>query len=176
MYPEWYRSLFLVTLNQTSLLLEECMKFAKWMIAGALGVFTLGANPTISLGQGHSHGKSHDKHGEDGDRGEHYYRDHDRDALPDWYEDHRNELPPGLAKKDQLPPGLEKQLVPWGTLPPGLQKHLQPCSEDPERRLPPPPPGCAHVLIGGHIVLMNRHASVVVDIFHLEVSLVGGGA
>lgn len=33
-------------------------------------------------------------------------------------------LPPGLAKRATLPPGLQKQLHERGTLPPGLQKHL----------------------------------------------------
>ena len=51
----------------------------------------------------------------------------------------------------------------------GLQKRLQPCPENLERRLPPPPPECDHVLVGGHIVLLNRRTSVVVDIVHFEV-------
>jgi hypothetical protein len=67
-----------------------------------------------------------------------------------------------------LPPGLEKQLVRRGTLPPGLQKRLQPCPEELERRLPPPPPGCAHVLIGGRLVLLNRRTNIIVDIFQFE--------
>jgi hypothetical protein len=33
-------------------------------------------------------------------------------------------LPPGLAKRSQLPPGLAKQLRETGQLPPGLQKRL----------------------------------------------------
>jgi hypothetical protein len=49
-----------------------------------------------------------------------------------------------------LPPELEKQLVQRGTLPPGLQKRLQTCPEEFERRLPPPPPDCAQLVIGGH--------------------------
>src|SRR5574341_1561384 len=35
-------------------------------------------------------------------------------------------LPPGLAKRERLPPGLQKQLRRNGTLPPGLQKKLEP--------------------------------------------------
>ncbi len=35
-------------------------------------------------------------------------------------------LPPGLAKRDQLPPGLEKHLLKHGSLPPGLQKKIDP--------------------------------------------------
>jgi hypothetical protein len=143
------------------------MKSTKWMFAGALGMLMLTGN--FALAQGHGNGKGHEKHGDDDDQSEHYYKDHDREAIRRWYDDHESNLPPGLAKRDQLPPGLEKQLVRRGTLPPGLQKRLQPCPEDLERRLPPPPPDCAHVLIGGHIVLINRQTSVVVDIFHLEI-------
>src|SRR5438874_6648291 len=35
-------------------------------------------------------------------------------------------LPPGLAKRESLPPGLRAQLREHGTLPPGLQKRLVP--------------------------------------------------
>ncbi len=35
-------------------------------------------------------------------------------------------LPPGLAKRDRLPPGLEKHLLKHGSLPPGLQKKIDP--------------------------------------------------
>jgi hypothetical protein len=64
-----------------------------------------------------------------------------------------------------LPPGLEKQLVRNGTLPPGLQKRLYPAPVELERQLPPPPPDCAHVLVSGHIVLLNRKTNVIVDVF-----------
>ena len=141
------------------------MKSKKWIFAVALG-FLL-ATSSSALGQGKGHGKGHNKHGDDDDQGEQYYRDHDRD-IRGWYDGHQSNLPPGLAKKDRLPPGLEKQLVRRGELPPGLQKRLQPCPEDLERQLPPPPPDCAHVLIGGHIVLLNRRTNIVVDIFHFE--------
>ncbi len=45
-------------------------------------------------------------------------------------DDHQSNLPPGLARKDQLPPGLERQLVRRGTLPPGLEKRIRPCPEE----------------------------------------------
>lgn len=34
-------------------------------------------------------------------------------------------LPPGLAGRDRLPPGLERQLRETGSLPPGLQRQLE---------------------------------------------------
>jgi hypothetical protein len=65
-----------------------------------------------------------------------------------------------------LPPGLERQLRVRGTLPPGLQKKMVPVPVEFEERLPPPPAGCAHVFIGGNVVLVNRSSYVVLDIFH----------
>lgn len=143
------------------------MKMTRRMFVGSLGSFMLTGGIALAQGQGHGHGKGHNKHRDDDDEGEHYYRDRDRD-LREWYDGHQSNLPPGLAKRDQLPPGLEKQLARRGTLPPGLQKRIQPCPEELEQRLPPPPPDCAHVLIGGHIVLLNRRTNIVVDIFHFE--------
>jgi len=147
------------------------MKLAKWMVGGALvGCLVFGQN-ALAQGnsQGHGHGKGHDKHGDDDDHdGDHgYYYGHDK-QVHDWYNAHGTNLPPGLAKKDHLPPGLEKQLVRKGTLPPGLQKKIEPCPPELVHYLPPPPPDCANVLIGGHIVLLNRKTNVVVDFMHVE--------
>jgi Ni/Co efflux regulator RcnB len=141
------------------------MKIGKWIAAVAVTIVL--SSGSIALAQGKGHGKGHDKKGDD-DQDAEFYKDHDRQELRGWYDGHRDQLPPGLAKKDRLPPGLEKQLVRRGTLPPGLQKRLQPCPEELERRLPPPPPDCAHVVIGGHLVLLNRRTNIIVDVFHFE--------
>ena len=126
-------------------------------------------------GHGHAYGHDKDKkdkhdgdedrEGRGNDRG--YYRDHDRD-LRGWYAGHREHLPPGLAKRDELPPGLERQLVARGTLPPGLRSRMHPCPVEVERYLPPPPEGYMHTAIGGHIVLVNRRTFFVLDVFHFE--------
>ena len=50
------------------------MKSIKWMFAFALSFFVLAAGS--ALAQGNGHGKGHNKHGDDDDQGEHYYRDH----------------------------------------------------------------------------------------------------
>lgn len=84
-----------------------------------------------------------------------------------WYAEHHDHLPPGLRDRDRLPPELERQLIVRGTLPPGLRAKMFPCPEELERRLPPPP-DCAHVLIGGHVVLLNRANFQIVDVFHFE--------
>src|ERR1700686_2400841 len=128
-------------------------------------------SPTISTkARGH---ENHDREGdqaddngaggrEKGNRG--HYRDHDRE-LHDWYRGHEGHLPPGLAKRDALPPGLERQLVVRGTLPPGLQRRMHPCPQEVEQYLPPAPVGYMHTVIGGHIALVNRKTFVVLDVF-----------
>jgi Ni/Co efflux regulator RcnB len=147
----------------------------KWMMACATAVFFFSGRAALAQenGEGHGHGKGHEKHDHDRDdneeHGEHHYDGHDRE-MRQWYSEHRNNLPPGLAKRDRLPPGLERQLVVRGTLPPGLQRKILPVPQDLDRCLPPPPPDCRHVVIGGHIVLLNARTNLVVDIFHFELN------
>lgn len=116
---------------------------------------------------GHGHGYGHEKKADrdDDDRGRGHYRDRDR-QLHEWYEEHRWNLPPGLAKRDELPPGLQRQLAARGTLPPGLQKKMRPCPVEVEQMLPPPPVGYVHTVIGGNIVLVNTKTFFVLDVFH----------
>src|SRR5215472_17314070 len=144
--------------------MEGKMRNAKWMAAAALGVLMLTSSCSHAYGQGKGKGKGHNKHGDDG-QGEQYYGARDRDEARVWYNRHESNLPPGLAKRDRLPPGLEKQLARNGTLPPGLQKRIQPVPVELERRLPPPPPDCSHLFISGHIVLLNRKTNLIVDVF-----------
>ena len=117
------------------------MKAFRWMLAGAFGILLISGSPALAQGnsQGHGHGKGHDKHHDDDDRDEHnaYRYDYHEQAIRGWYSTSENHLPSGLAKKDRLPPGLEKQLVRNGTLPPGLQKRLYPAPAELERCLPP---------------------------------------
>ena len=140
-------------------------------LVGATLILSVGLTPAFAdhdhhggNGKGHGNAYGHEKHDRDDDRG--YYRDRDRD-LHDWYRAHYNHLPPGLAKRDRLPPGLERQLVVRGTLPPGLRREMHPCPVEVVRYLPPPP-GYMHTVIGGHIVLVNSKTFFVLDVFHFE--------
>ncbi|MGH8545711.1 MAG: hypothetical protein ACREX3_19230, partial [Gammaproteobacteria bacterium] len=73
----------------------------------------------------------------DKDRPEHFLPE-ERRIIREYY--HRSApskgLPPGLAKKGKLPPGLQKHLVKNGRLPPGLQKRLEPLPRELDVRLP----------------------------------------
>ena len=140
---------------------------------GTVAMLALVSSFALAQGNGKGHGNSHgnNKHGDDDNVPSYAFNDHDRDATRAWYDDHRDSLPPGLAKKDRLPPGLERQLAERGTLPPGLQKNIMPVPRDLEQRLPPPPAdcGCRHVIIGGNVVLLNKKTNYVYSVLHFEI-------
>jgi Ni/Co efflux regulator RcnB len=72
-----------------------------------------------------------------------------------------DEMPPGLAKKENLPPGLQKQLQKNGTLPPGLAKRDLPSGL--EGRLPKRK-GQKRLIVGNDVVLIERATGLVLDI------------
>ncbi len=91
---------------------------------------------------------------------------HQEDTIRDWFSDQNNlrNLPPGLAKQDHLPHGLERQLHKKGTLPPGLQRHLQPLPRSLVRLLPRVPFDVVRGVIGPHVVLFELETNEVLDI------------
>ena len=76
-------------------------------------------------------------------------------------------LPPGLAKRESLPPGLEKQLRRKGTLPPGLEKKLVSFPPDLDGRLTRLPEGHGRVFLA-NIALILGPARVIIDIFDVR--------
>jgi hypothetical protein len=122
-------------------------------------------------GNGKDKGKGHNKQKDDqgenqGGYVQYGFGPHDREVIQTYYSGHKSGLPPGLAKRGgNLPPGLEKQLQRNGTLPPGLQKKLEPCPVELDRQLPPIPADYRRAVIDAHIVVLNRHTNVIVDIY-----------
>jgi hypothetical protein len=153
------------------------VKTKKWFCSLIAVIFAVSTFSLLANAQGNSqeHGKGQGKNeqGEEYGKGkskkEHkrYYSDRNREELRAWYRHHESDLPPGLAKKDRLPPGLERQLRVNGTLPPGLQREAHECPHDIEKYLPAPPPDCEHILLGGQIVLRNKKTQMVLDIIKL---------
>ncbi len=71
------------------------------------------------------------------------------------------EMPPGLANKESLPPGLQKHLERDGKLPPGLEKrNLPPGLEGKLRKRK----GQDRVIVGNDVVLIERATGLVLDI------------
>jgi outer membrane lipoprotein SlyB len=92
------------------------------------------------------------------------FSDQDRQIISDCFVNDRAGLPPGLAKKDRLPPGLERHLQRNGTLPPGLQKRVQPLPGSCVARLPRLPRDWSRVVLGGRIILLDPRQTIV-DLF-----------
>lgn len=92
------------------------------------------------------------------------FSDREREMISDCMADSYRDLPPGLAKRDRLPPGLERQLQRNGTLPPGLQKRVRPLPDECNERLPRLPGGWVRVTLGARILLLNPDLRVV-DMF-----------
>jgi hypothetical protein len=88
----------------------------------------------------------------------------ERTVITRWFTSNRSNLPPGLAKRETLPPGLERQLRERGTLPPGLEKKIQPLPLELERQLTVLPTGYRRVVIGGNVIVMNPTTGLIYDI------------
>ena len=83
----------------------------------------------------------------------------DRTLIREYY---RHHLPPGLAKRSSLPPGLQKQVKRRGQLPRGLRKERLP--KELEVKLSSLPSGYVRFRIGIDVVLMNTRTQMVVDV------------
>jgi hypothetical protein len=73
-------------------------------------------------------------------------------------------LPPGLAKRESLPPGLRNQLRERGALPPGLQKRLVPVPAPLIARLPGVPSYYQRYFVGDDLIVLDTRSNRVVTI------------
>ena len=70
-----------------------------------------------------------------------------------------NGLPPGLAKRDQLPPGLAKR---GNRLPPGLMKSDLP--PELESKLPDRPENVERVVVDDDVLLVQKGTDLILDV------------
>jgi len=94
-----------------------------------------------------------------------FSKDQER-TIREWFSTSSNlqGLPPGLAKRETLPPGLQKQLARNGQLPPGLQKKVQPLPPQLEIKLPRLPDGRRRIVIAGNVILLEERTARILDI------------
>jgi len=119
------------------------------------------------------------------------FTDEERQRIRDYYRDRRqnddgmskpkkdkgkskgkgksNTMPPGLAKKDELPPGLQEQLEKNGKLPPGLEKRDLP--GDLNENLPRRERRFRRILVDNDVALIDEDQGIVLDIIE---GVVGG--
>ena len=79
-------------------------------------------------------------------------------------------LPPGLAKRQSLPPGLRQQLHENGELPPGLEKRWVAVPQPWIGRLPPVPDYYRRYFAGDDLIVVdsrtNRIAAIIRDVLN----------
>ncbi len=71
-------------------------------------------------------------------------------------------IPPGLAGRKELPPGIQKQIAQGKRLPSGTETYSLP--EDLRHRLPSIPSDVDRRVVGDDIVLIQRGTNLVLDI------------
>ncbi|MGH9523069.1 MAG: hypothetical protein ACRD3E_11125 [Terriglobales bacterium] len=95
------------------------------------------------------------------------FSENERNTIRSCMSGQYGSLPPGLAKRDRLPPGLERQVQRNGQLPPGLQKRVQPLPGVCASRLPQLPADWSRVILGDRVLLLDR-AQRIKDLFSLN--------
>jgi hypothetical protein len=92
------------------------------------------------------------------------FSDHDREKINHYYKSRMKtkKIPPGLAKKEELPPGLQKHIQKYNELPPGLEGRRLP--SDLDTSLTRLPKGYIRLKVGSNVVLMNEITRVVFDV------------
>ncbi len=89
-----------------------------------------------------------------------------KDTIRAWFSNKQNleGLPPGLAKRERLPAGLERQLKKNRSLPPGLEKRVHPFPRELGKLLPELPKGIIRVVIGVDILLLDETSNTILDL------------
>ncbi len=95
------------------------------------------------------------------------FRDAEIRILLDFYRPGSGNLPPGIARKGEFPPGLMKQIARGKGLPPGLANKLQPFPPPLARQFPAPPPGYRRMICGTLALMLDDSTNMVVDVVNL---------
>lgn len=95
------------------------------------------------------------------------FRDAEIRILHDFYRPGSGNLPPGIARKGDFPPGIMKQVIRGKGLPPGLAAKLEPFPPPLARQFPPPPPGYRRMICGTLALMLDDSTNLVVDVVRL---------
>ena len=115
-----------------------------------------------------------DEHERQAAQGRAFGKEHEK-TIRGWFGSKKNlqGLPPGLAKREELPPGLQRQLERNGRLPYGLQKRLEPLPPALEAKLPKVPDGVKRGVFNGNVIIVEERTSRILDIVK-DVAGLGG--
>lgn len=138
----------------------------------ALAVVLVLATATVSASAFAEKGKHNQRVNESNDVGidlgigTHYgkggFTNKEQRIVREYFRSESADLPPGLAKRKSLPPGLQKQLRKTGQLPPGLEKHRMP--SDLEAKLPKYFGPYERAIVGNDLVMLDPKTGKILDV------------
>lgn len=136
-----------------------------------LSLFIL-LSAALVFGQGKGAGKGKGRHEDAGAPAKKAvthpsFRDAEIRILMDFYRPGSGNLPPGIARKGEFPPGIMKQIARGKGLPPGLAKKLEPFPPQLARQFPAPPPGYRRMICGTLALMLDDSTNTVVDVVNL---------
>lgn len=142
------------------------MKVCNYLVAITAALALAAPSAAVAQGRGRGHEKPGKGHAADTAHDEHQAVVIDRDGHVRVIHEyaHSGSLPPGLAKREALPPGLRKQLHENGELPPGLQKRLVPVPTVLVHRLPPVPSYYHRYFAGDDLLVIDTRTHRLVAI------------
>jgi hypothetical protein len=94
------------------------------------------------------------------------FTNYDRQNIRGCFYDTAN-LPPGLGRRDSLPPELDTQLERNGTLPTALESRAEPLPDACLGRLPRLPAQWSRVVVGNRVLLLDARSRIA-DLFSLD--------
>jgi Ni/Co efflux regulator RcnB len=94
------------------------------------------------------------------------FDDHDRQVTSTWYDSHRTSLPRGLRDNDRFPPDVEGRIAAGFVLEAPMRRQVYAVPSALLRQLGPAPRGDRYVMVGGHILLIDRGYRVI-DVIHV---------
>lgn len=143
----------------------------RWVWLALCSILTVSVAPAFAQGRGRGRGNGRgnegnhsEEHGRGHEREHRTFTEHDRQVIVSYYRAHRSNLPPGLARRETLPPGLQKQLRRNGHLPPGLQKRIVWFPVALSRQLPPLPAGYRRCWVGDNVLAVNVRTFGILDV------------
>lgn len=86
----------------------------------------------------------------------------ERQIVREYFRNEGADLPPGLAKRQSLPPGLQKQLQKTGRLPPGLEKRRMPSAL--KAKLPRYDGPYERTIVGNDLILLDPKTGLILDV------------
>jgi len=135
-----------------------------FVVTVALAVTMMWASPALAQGRGHGRGRGHANADKVRPTEQAVVIDREGHVRVIREFAQSGSLPPGLAKRKSLPPGLRAQLHERGELPPGLQKRLVPVPAPLIARLPPVPPYYHRYFAGDDLIVVDTRTNHIVAI------------